>query len=102
MTRTRRHTGGRPILGRRDGGRDKGLDLSNGTFARLRRGNSDGGHYRRLERRRMQESSRGGREERKAMEKGGRQTSEYLCKTMSSSQRPLNSVAAEDLHLLDH
>jgi len=102
MTRTRRHTGGRPVLGRREGGRDQGLDVSDGAFGRLRRGNSDGGHYRRLERRRMQErvlegkrGKEGDRERRETDERVFMQNPVHFTET-------LNGVAAEDLHSWNH
>lgn len=43
-------TSSTPILRRREGGRDHGFYVSDGTFARLGRGNSDGSHCRLLER----------------------------------------------------
>jgi hypothetical protein len=46
VTKREGRTGNTPVLRRRERGRDHRFDVSDGTFARLGRGNSDGGHCR--------------------------------------------------------
>ena len=84
---SKRRTSGTSVLRRREGGRDHGFNVGEGTSARLGGRNGDWGHCGDLETKRQGRAGERERERERWWGKRKRQMGRYLCKPMAISQR---------------